>query len=223
MADPRKSLADAIGARDRARQVFDEASAAVEGARAFVRDLAAKVATFATIDERIAAERTAAVKAALARGGVPSFTPSSELAAAVAAKAEAENQCLAARSALDELAREEAAAKVAFDSAVYDVSVAIEGVVRAEAEELAAEITRLETEVLQLRIQLAPAAYIPRVTKDGSHAWVQFSNEVVNCVRKNSSWPIAMVNTPEWQQAAKFSERWHAWMAELSTNCEARL
>ncbi len=223
MADPRKSLADAIGVRDRARQVFDEASAAVDGARAFVRDLAAKVEAFATIDERIAAERTAAVKAALARGGVPSFAPSPELAAAVAAKAEAENQCLAARSALEELAREEAAAKVALDVAIDDVSVAIEGVVRAEAEELAAEIARLEAEAMQLRIQLAPADRRTRVASGGAVVPCRFSVEVVNCVRRGLEGPIGMHNSPEQQQATQFSKRWDAWMAELSTNCEARL
>lgn len=219
----RQTLANAITRRDAAAASLRDAQAAVASARGLVADLAVTVAGFSSIDERIAAERAASLKAAMKAGVAPTFETSAELADAVARKAEAENQHRAARSALDELTKEAGEAQTDFDRAFDEVSAAIEGVLQAEASELTAEIERREAELMRLRIRLQPIDMLHRPVSGGKVARVQPSPDIIAALRKSLEGPLGDPYSAERRQVGEGITRWRGWINELATDATATL
>lgn len=215
---PRETLAAAIHARDEAIEADELARVAVAGADRLVAEIAATLATFECVGERIAAERAEEMRAAIAAGTRPSFTASAELADAIVQKGEAENQLAAAQQARSTLQAEADAARHRCTQAANAVAAAVNDVIRFEADEIARRVAALEAEARALRAKAVGAEYAPPVgrTKPGeAEAAMLRTNERVT--------DMAVRNTPDWIAAERYRARWQAFAAELERDPGATL
>lgn len=222
MSDARKKLAAAIRLREAADEALRDATTALDGALRFVGDIEARVAAFAEVDAKVAAERAAEVKAAVTQGRVPDFSPSRDLAEALAAKVEAENEITAARSAVRELDREAGEARAALDRRRDEVARAVEAVVVEVAAEFTEKIEALEVEALRLRTELNGAAMLFR-TEAGRRVEMNLGPKAFEIIRQNGETKIGVQNTPAWLAAAAFRHRWLDFVGSLEVDATANL
>lgn len=212
------SAREELAASLRIRDVFEEsASAAAEAvlrARAFVASLEHRAKAFADLDAKVAAERAASMKAAMARGEAPKFDVSPELAAAAAERMEIENQIAAARAGLRELEREagEAADRLAEQRA--DVGRKIEAVVIEVSAELAANIDILEGRALEARALLEGSHNHYRID-GGKPVGYRIHDDVRRILQTNTLTLVGVTNTPLNLKGKASHGRWKDFIAAL--------
>lgn len=222
MTSTRKDLSDAIAARALAAKLLAETDAAVEGARRFVAGIEAEVASFDDVEARVTAERAAEVRTVLAKGGVPTFRQSPDLAAAVVAKAEAESRLAAARSASAHLGRDAEDARAAMTRAEQRVWDAVEMVIAEEAASRAAELDRLSAEVLGRQIELHGVGWLMR-KGTVPNAFVRVDGAVIEQIRRSDEGEVGLTGSPSFIAAKEFRSRWIAFADALESDPDAKL
>jgi chromosome segregation ATPase len=150
IAEARSRLKEAMASRARAVKALEAARAASGRARALTADLSAAVEKHAGVARRVTTRRTEDLKAQLKAGKSASFEDIAEVPAIEAKRLEAESRRDAAKAALEELQRDEAAAENELQRLTAAVPLAIKAVVRAHADELAGQILSLEAEAQDL-------------------------------------------------------------------------
>jgi hypothetical protein len=214
---PRESLAAAIAERAAAEEAVRLAQESLEGADRLVDDLTAAVEAFAGVGERIAAERSAAVKAAVAAGTRPVFDPSPELADAMTRKAEADNQLSAVRQARDDIHRELTTGKTALAMARERVGAAINAVIRDDAETMAKEVEAIEAKAAAIRIKIDGAQHVP-------DAWRTRPGLIeARVYSKQDRTEVGVRNTADWHAAEAYRGKWRELATKLATDPAATL
>ena len=209
---------DELTAAQRIRDVFAESATtsaeAVLRARAFVASLEFKTKAFANLDAKVAAERAASMKAAMARGEAPKFDISPELAAAAAEKMEIENQILAARAGLNELQREAEEAAERLAAARVEVGRKIEAVVLEVTAAMAARINALEAEALEARALLEGSHNHHRV-EGVRPIGFRIHDDVRRILQTNTMTQVGITNTPLNLKGKASHGRWKDFIAAL--------
>ncbi len=209
---------DELTAALRIRDVFAESSSAaaeaVKQAREFVASLERRAQAFADLDAKVASERAASMKAAMARGEAPKFDFSPELAAAAAEKMEIENQILAARTGLKELEREAGEATERLAEQRAEVGRRIEAVVIEVSAEMAASIDVLESRALEMRALLEGAHEHWRM-EGGKMIGFRIHDDVRRILQTNTLTQIGLLNSPLNRKSKDSRGRWHDFIAAL--------
>lgn len=206
-ADPRAELAAAIRIRDAVSETAAAATKSLTAARAFLADLSAKVQAFADLDRKVAAERAAALKDAMAKGEQPRFETSPTLAAALAEKIDADNQLTAANAAIAELEAEAAGHGARLKECEDEIGRKVECVVQFVADEMAAQIVLLETRALDIRAALDG---MPRLTRvDGIRSVLYRISEPVRRVIETSA--LTEIGTPNMPRNLRAKASVGAW------------
>ena len=169
------------------------------------------------MDDRIAAERAAALKAAMVAGLSPSFADVPALTQNSAERSEALNRLNAATQATAELAADASAAERNAKAAKDELAAAVLAVVAAEADAIAEKILELEAAAFALRQRIGcEFGYLDQ-------AKAPLSLRTIALLRSNGSTTIMARNTPEWRASEAANAAWMSFTALLANDPNAEL
>jgi len=208
----RAALRTRIQERDSAQQRHDKAAERVERASQFVKSLEANLATFASVDQRIASARGESFKRSICEGAAaPMLSLSPELAKAAGQKLDAENQLAGARQAQAELSNELAETQATLACMEAEVVGAARAVIGHRVEIMAHELQTAEQHAAALRKRLLAA---------GAHRpggpLCPLSPGVVGMLRDV---PLNSIDT---RHSADDVAAWSHWLTRLAHDAEAQ-
>jgi hypothetical protein len=210
---PRFRLGAAINAKDAAAVALEGASVSSIKAADHLRSAEAELEHCRKVVQRLNALHADAIKAAIKGAGDVTLAPPPDTGKARLALAEAEGRSEAARLAHNDLVNEESQSAAALEAATQAVRSAALAAASHEAEVIADEVERLEAEANRLRERLGTSSGMVAMS-------LKQMSPTVRRVIASSSF---ITNTPAFHSAARWSDSWRAYLAELSDDTDAKL